>query len=357
MDTWILRMVKVRSARRAAAWAIAVAFVGLFLFGQVRYIKNFVAGPHEAGAAELGSIADASTAPQYFVRVTGSKLIETGIQQITVEKTNGVETSRHVSAAFYALAVGDRLLVVKSTSGSHETFEGALTPMPAELEQHLFDTREMKAIRGRFYPYYLDDESFRQPGYWGIAGMLVFALLVWFFARPALRYWQDPASHPLVARALAWGDPLGVAVAAEREARSPRFKGKNGWLVTDQFLILSSFFTFDLLRLGDLIWAHKKVTKHSVNFIPTGKTYDALLYCYGGTATISGAEDTVDQVLGFAAQRAPWAVFGFTEELATLFKKDQRRFCAAVEQRRRGTANERASAPAPIRARTASKVA
>src|SRR5438034_340683 len=82
----------------------------------------------------------------------------------------------------------------------------------------------------------------------------------------------------------------------------PRYKGGDGWVVTDQFLLRSTFFSFDVLRLSDLLWAYKKVTKHSVNFIPTGKTYDAVLACYGGSATVKGAEKTVDALLGFAAQ-------------------------------------------------------
>ena len=108
-----------------------------------------------------------------------------------------------------------------------------------------------------------------------------------------------------------------------------------GWVVTDQYLLRSTFFSFDVLRLSDLLWAYKKVTKHSVNFIPTGKTYDAVLACYGGRATVKGAEKTVDELLGFAAQRTPWAVFGFSQELETLFAKKTADFCAAVEQRKR----------------------
>jgi hypothetical protein len=305
----------------------------VFGIAQLRYITNFLMGPYTVDAADLESISDASRAPRYFVQVAGSKAIDTGIQEITTEKRGGVETSRTVSAAYYALVVGEKLLVCKGGSGFQTTVEGELSPMPADLVGQLFNTREMQELRGRFYPFYLNDESFRFPGYVAIAGLTVLAYLLVTKGLSAWRYMHDPASHPVVARVATWGDPIGVAVAAEQEARSPRYSG-GGWLITDQFLIRSTFFSFDVLRLIDLLWAYKKVTKHSVNFIPTGKTCSAMLICYGGAATIKGSEKTTEEILGFAAQRIPWAVFGFSKEIEKYFNKNTRDFCAAVEQRR-----------------------
>jgi len=132
----------------------------------------------------------------------------------------------------------------------------------------------------------------------------------------------------------AWGDPLGVAVVAEREFDSPRHKGRDGWRVGDTYLVRSTLFRFDVLRLQDLLWAYKKVTKHSINFIPTGKTYQAILTCHGGTAAMSGREKRVDEILAFAQQRVPWAVLGYTAEIAALFKNNAPEFARSVEERR-----------------------
>jgi Family of unknown function (DUF6709) len=334
METWILENVRARNARRVGAWAAVAACLGLFAAGHSRYVVNFVGGPYPLSAADLGAIAHVAEAPRYFARVAGSRVLDTGLQEVTVSESNGVETDRSVSAGYYALVVGDKLLVCKSRSGSRTTFVGELTPMPPDLEQHLFGTADMKAIRYRFYPFYLDDEPFRVPGYWALGGLAVFGLLLLRYARPAWRYLRDPASHPLIERVEKWGDPVGVAVAAERELRSPVLEGGGGWALTEQFLVRSTFFTFDLLRLSDLLWAYKKVTKHSVNFIPTGKTYEAILACYGGTATVPGNEKRVNEVLRFAAQRTPWAIFGFSKELESCFKTNVRAFCSAVERRR-----------------------
>ncbi len=340
MDTWVHQQLRSTYRRRVIAWCVLLGCAVLFALAQYRYIKNFVSGPFDVGQAELDAIGDVSAAPHYFVRVTGSKAIETGIQQFTTRMHAGVETSRSVSAAYYVLVVGDRLLVVKRAAGTPTTAQGELAAMPAGLDRALFNTPRMESIRGRFYPYYLDDASFRTPGYIGGGAAIVLVVLLVWFGLPAWRYARDVSSHPLVKRVALWGDPLSTAVEARREADSPpRYKG-GGWRVADKYLIRSAPFAFDLLRVSDLLWAYKKVTKHSVNFIPTGKSYAGILVCYGGTAEVTAKEKNVDALLTFAAERAPWAIFGYSNDLKKLFKQKTQDFCATVEQRKRELATQ-----------------
>jgi hypothetical protein len=324
-------MIRARCRRRVTAWSLVLACALLFALAQHRYVGNFVAGPYDFGQTDLDAISDVETAPRYFVRVTGARAIDTGIQEITTRKRGG---SRSVSARYYVLVLGDRLLVVKGSEGTPTTAEGELTAMPENLQRQLFDTPQMQAIRARFYPYYLDGASFRLPGYIALAAALILVVLVARYAWPAWRHLRDVSSHPLVKRVASWGDPIGTALEARREAGSPRHRG-GGWLVTEKYLIQSTVFTFDLLRLSDLLWAYKRVTKHRVNFIPTGKTYAAVLACYSGSAEVKGREQKVDSILAFAAARAPWAVFGFSEERHKLFRDKTQEFCSAVEQRKR----------------------
>lgn len=348
MDTWILRMVHQRAQRRVAAWGVAIALVALFTYGQSRYLKNFFGGPYALSAADLAAIGDADTAPRPFARVTGTKAIDTGIQQITVEKRNGVEVGQHVSANYFVLLMDDdRLLVVKGTtsSGLHTSVEGEIKRIPTDLNVQLFEDPETKAEWQRFYTFYLDEEeSFREPGYVGLVFLAVFVVLAAWQGGRALKQLRDPSAHPAVQRVYKWSDPMGTAVAAERACAAPNFKGKNGWLVADPFLIRRTFFSFDILRLSDLLWAFKKVTQHRVNFIPAGKTHAAQLHCYGGGAEIQADEATVDSILRFAGQRTPWAVFGYDKEVEALFKNDAAGFCRAVEERKRAQSAAAATA-------------
>jgi uncharacterized protein DUF6709 len=337
METWVLKMIRTAALRRVIAWGVVLAGGVLLFVSNARYVGNFVRGPFALDRAALDSIGDVGAAQRYFVRVTPERAIDTDIREYTTHTNAGVETSREVTGAYYALVLGDRLLITKTDGEAPTVAEGSLEPLPADVESHLFDSKEMQAIRPRFYSFYVNNESFRLPGYIAIAVVLVLALLLVKIAAPAWRYYREPESHPLLQRIASWRvDPLGVAVEAERDFNTPRFKEGNGWRVGEKYLIRSAFFTFDLLRLTDLLWAYKKVTKHSVNFIPTGKTYDAILVCYGGSATIKAKEKRVEEMIRFAGERAPWAVIGYSAEVATLFAKDIRAFTAAVESRRRG---------------------
>jgi len=278
-------------------------------------------------------------------RVHGERVIDTGLRQYRVRMRNGVEESREESGSYRALVFGKRFLVVRTvTSTESPVAEGSLVPWPSELEDQLFDTKEMRALRSNFYPFYLETDSFRRPGFVVIAVGVVFLLLFAWKALPAWRALRDPERDPLAQRIAKWGDQVGVAVEAEREWENPMLRANAGWRFGNKYLMHSRFFTFDVLRFQDVLWAYKKVTKHSVNFIPTGKTYEAIVNCYGGTATIPAKEKKVHELLEFAQQRAPWAVHGFSNELAAAWNKHRQDFANGVEQRRRQWAQQKESA-------------
>ncbi len=337
METWIVKKIGAASWRRVVAWGVTLVAGLLLVTSDRRYIDNFLHGPYTLGAAELNAITDVTTTPHYFARVSGSRVIDTELREYSVSSSAGVEKSRTESGAYYALVIGDKFLIFKTGSGADvsSVVEGRLMPWPSELEGEMFDSKEMKDLRSRFYPFYVQNGSFRIVGVWMIAGTLAFALLLAWKGVPAWRYARDPSDHPLLARTQAWGNPLSVAAEAEREFAAPRFKGGGGWRVGDKYLVQSSLFTFDLLRLEDLLWAYKKITKHSVNFIPTGKTYEAILACYGGIAVIKGTEQSVEGLLAFAKERAPWAVIGYSAEIQQFFNTKRQEFAGTVEQRRR----------------------
>src|SRR5205823_11827641 len=103
--------------------------------------------------------------------------IAAGVRQVTIHERGGVETSRSVSAAYFALVVGNRLLVVKSAAGAPTTAEGELVRMPGNLRRQLFGRAGVAAIESRFYPYFVDDGAFRLPGYIAIGAALVLGFL------------------------------------------------------------------------------------------------------------------------------------------------------------------------------------
>lgn len=334
MDGWIAKRIRATSLRRVVTWTLVLVIGVLAATADRRYIANFLRGPYTLAQADLDSIRDVTTTPRYYARVAGEKVLDTGIRQYTIHTQNGVETSREISGEYDAFVMGNRYLVVRTAGDGGSVAEGKLLPWPSDLEEQLFDSKDMRSLRARFYPFYLDGDSFRRPGFIVIAVGIGFLLLFLWQALPAWRAWRDPERHPLWQRVAKWGDPTGIGLEAEHEYDNSLMRAKAGWRLGKKYLVRSTFFTFNVLRFQDVLWGYKKITKHSHNFIPTGKTYEAIVICYGGTATIPGKEKKVNEVLNFVQQCAPWAMYGYSDELARVYNKTPQQFVRSVEQRR-----------------------
>ena len=335
MESWIAKMCTVTSRRQFFAWFFLLCAGIVFLALNSRYIVNFVKGPFPLQADDLTGIKDADAAPHYYTSVVGDKVIDTGIQQITTTTENGRKTGEYVSAGYYAFLVGNRALIVKSARKPDSKIAGELKPIPADLSAQLFSGEDGQQLREDTYPFYLDTEGFRYPGYGVIAIGCLFLVLFVHFGGRAWTRWQDVNKHPVLKRVVEqWGDVIGTSVDAERELNTSVLHRSSGIFITNNYVIQNDFFGFNIFRFPDLLWAYKKVTQRRVNFIPTGKTYEAVLVFYGGAKTFSASEGKVQDVLAYASNKAPWAVFGYSKELADIFSKRTREFCQAVEARR-----------------------
>ena len=92
------------------------------------------------------------------------------------------------------------------------------------------------------------------------------------------------------------------------------------------------------MHLNEIVWVHQKVTKHSVNFIPTGKSFAILIYdANGRTVEVDAGRRSEQKISGFASAlqtRIPWVAFGYSNELKNLYKKSRRDFVETVRARR-----------------------
>ncbi|MFZ3200350.1 MAG: DUF6709 family protein [Candidatus Acidiferrales bacterium] len=340
MDSWIAQMCRATSRRQFFAWFFILAAGIVFVAFNARYVRNFVEGPFPFQADDLAQITDANTAPHYYASVAGDQVIDTGIQEVTTTTENGAETGKYVSAGYYAFVVGNHVLIVKSAGKPGGKVAGELKPIPSDLSGQLFSDADGQQLQGETYPFYLDTEGFRYPGYWAIAiGCVFLPLFVRFGGRAWVR-WQDVSKNPVMKRVSEqWGDVMGVSVDAERELSAGVVYKSGGIFLTDKYTVEKGFFRFNIFRFRDLLWAYKKVTQRRVNFIPTGKSYEAVLVFYGGSKQFSGPETKIHEVLTYASSKAPWAVIGYSKEIADAFNKHTTEFCQAIEARRRDLAS------------------
>lgn len=154
--------------------------------------------------------------------------------------------------------------------------------------------------------------------------VLIFGLAYYRILRSRKREREDLESFPAIA---------GALQEIERGPENwPRVFGY--YAVSRRWLVKKSLLTFDFVSTKDVCWVYGKNIKHSTNFIPTHTTYavEAKLRS-GKTLSDTESKEKRNQKLEILHALAPWAFFGYSDELAHAWAKKQIDFVRAVDVR------------------------
>jgi hypothetical protein len=321
MTTWIERTARQKSIGQVVLFLVVTAIVAWIFAANGAYVKVFFKGPPPATAADLDMAEH---------EVNGEELIATPYVTITGDKV----LSTDGSTDYYVLLVGNRRLLVKSGKTPTTTVSGALGSMPYDVKSSLFPPGTDPTDEAVFYPLLLDT-NYRESGYVGAFWALLAESLFGFFAWRSWRRLSGQVEHPAVTRARAWGDIALISAEVEREREMAVIVKRGGWTLTQSYAVKNMWLSFDLFRLDNLVWVYKKAVKRRVNFIiPAGTTYSAALNFSDGQADVGGSQKKVEELLALASQRAPWAVKGYTDDLAKFWKSSRNSFVAEVMKRK-----------------------
>jgi len=334
MTTWIERTARQKSIGQVVLFLVVTAIVVWICAENRAYLKVFFKGPPPATAADLDAAQNSDNSNQPiatpYVSITGDKVLNTGVEEVTTY--DGI--IKNVSAGYYALEVGNRILIVKSGKTPSTTVGGELESMPFDVKSDLFPPGTDPADEAVFYPLLLDT-NYRESGWAGAFWALLAEALFGFFAFRSWRRLSGQVDHPAVTRAKAWGDLAVTSAEVERELEMAVKAKGGGWILTQNYAVKNARLSFNLFRLDNLVWVYKKATKRRVNFIiPAGTTYSAQLNFSDGQAEVVGKQKKVDELLALASERAPWAVKGHSDDLEKLYKSSRNSFVAEVMKRK-----------------------
>jgi len=316
---------------------LIVAVLGLVVAGNYRYCANFVLGCKPVSAAELAGIQSPDQQWHNFVTVTGSKSVSTGFQDIEKRTQNGQVVSTEVKDEYVLLRVGEKLLLVKAPPGTAQLeYSGELEPIAGQVKDDLLGplAAERPETAQMVLPYTLNAANYRSNGYaMLIIGLPLLALAGWNLWK-AMRRVSEMQTSPTWKHLSVYGNAEQLSQQIEAEFQ-PAMVRKYGKLqLSTQWMVRRRMFSTWVSPIGDLIWIYKKVTKHSVNFIPTGKTYSVVLVGRHRQRTEEQMkEKAANEMLGDLATRVPWALFGFTQDLEKAWRKDPAGVIAAVDTR------------------------
>lgn len=161
----------------------------------------------------------------------------------------------------------------------------------------------------------------------------VLCLALWGIVKALNRY-RDVEKSPIWKCLAAYGQPPQLSSEIEQDLLAPPVKYKRIRL-TQNWLLQRQFFSSYVSPIADIAWVYELVTRRRVNGIPTGKTYSAVIYGkHKQKHTFQASRKKVDAFIAELNRRAPWAIFGFNEELRTTWNKNHPAFVAAVDERR-----------------------
>ena len=335
---------KKRSRAVQVASVVALAAIAAAVVLNWRYLYNFALGPEPISAESLKTINSPDSLTRYYVSVEPDKVFKTGIQAVEQtfdEYSNNVEKEEVISD-YFAISFDQKLLLVEAPAGRiPQRFTGALVELSPDAKGQVVAKIMMKnpETKGAFLPVMLDATDFRQPGYIGFAiGGILLVLACWGLYQT--RIWRANAErHPFMKQLARYGAPSELATKIDAEvAAGTGIVPMGSVTLTPSFLLISNPWGAKALPLKDVVWAYKRVVKRSVNFVPVGKTYSAVLHDRLGKRIELrrfGGEQRTDHALISLRQQAPWVLVGYSQNLANAWRSERQQMVAAVDDRRR----------------------
>lgn len=86
----------------------------------------------------------------------------------------------------------------------------------------------------------------------------------------------------------------------------------------------------------NVIWVYQHVVKHSVNYIPTGKTYSIMVMKADGTKMQIGmkSQKKAEQALEYISRALPFLFYGYDDQLMAAYNQNRQSMIQAVADKR-----------------------
>ena len=319
--------------------AIGLALTVGFGCLQYSYLRNCFLGPQKIDAIQLLKIKDPGEVDRNFITFTADKAMDTGFKKVTKSRSSETEENQYT----IALIGGEKVLLVEDQIGHNldkATFTGTISEIDSSVQTKIVEPllQEAPLLRTKLLPFILETDDYQTGAYLLVPLLLCGGgIFGWNLYKAKIRN-KEPRKHPLYQSLSAYGDPDAIAGNIDREVQAQyqiERLADNTVYLTPSWLLYTQTYGLHLTNLDRLVWVYKKVTSHSVNFIPTGKSYEiALCDNSGKEQTIKLSESLVDNKIQEIMSYAPWAVVGFNDEIKALWDKSREEFYAIVTERK-----------------------
>jgi hypothetical protein len=328
-----------------------LAIIILVIAGNYRYCANFVLGAQSISSAELAALTSPEQRWRNFVSVSGTKSVNTDYRDVVNHMEGSRIVSTEIKDEYIFLRVGEKILLVKADPGKEKLeYSGELVATTDRVKEDLLRplATEDPDVASAVLPFTLNAADYRSNGYVMLMiGLPLLALALWNCLK-AMRRISEIQLSPVWKHLAVYGNAEQLSQQIEAELQPAVIRKYGKLQIAQQWMVRRKTFSTWVSPITDLVWVYKKVTKHSVNFIPTGKTYSVVLVGrHRQRIEEQMKEKAVNEMLGDLTARVPWALFGFTQDLEKAWQKDPAGVIAAVDSRYQQQNNRGAAASAP----------
>lgn len=334
---WLEQQARQSKLLQILMCGLAIAAVVGFGVYKMPYLQNVYLGPTTIPTADVIAAKSVEDLPRYWVHMTFPRILDTGVDHITVRKRKGVETGRSVSGHFWLAPVGDRLIFIESHGAAPQQGQrltGYLRDVPENISGHL-----MKGVnpqwKDRVLPLMLDLGKFESDAELGLAAGGAVTLVALLWALFALVRVINPKGHRRLKSLEAASIPLDQASAAiQGDIRAGQSMKVGDYRLTRDFLVKTGL-RFDVRALKDLLWAYPIVVSHKLYYvIPTGKSHQLALHFPDKKLTLKISKDAGERVMPMLAAVAPWTLLGHSPEIERAWAKQRKELASVVAERR-----------------------
>jgi len=328
-----------------------LAVLILIVAANYRYCANFVLGSQSISSAELAALTSQDQRWRNFVSVSGTKSASTGYRDEVNHMDGGRVVSTEIKDEYIFLRVGEKILLVKAVPDKEKLeYSGELVATSDQVKEDLLRplAAEDADLARAVLPFTLNAVDYRSNGYIMLMiGLPILALALWNCLK-AMRRISEIQTSPVWKNLAVYGNAEQLSQQIEAELQPAMIRKYGKLQIAQQWLVRRKTFSTWVSPVADLVWIYKKVTKHSVNFIPTGKTYSVvLLGRHRQRIEEQMKEKAVNEMVADLTARVPWALFGFTQDLENAWRKDPNGVIAAVDARYQQRNSKAAAAAAP----------
>ncbi len=325
-----------------------LAILILIVAGNYRYCANFVLGSQSISSSELAALTSPEQRWRNFVSVSGTKSINAEYRDVVNHMEGSRVVSTEIKDEYIFLRVGEKILLVKADRGKKKLeYSGELVATTDRVKEDLLQplATEDADLAREVLPFTLNAADYRSNGYTMLMiGLPVLALALWNCLK-AMRRASEIQTSPVWKQLAAYGNAEQLSQQIEAELQPAMIRKYGKLQIAQQWMVRRRMFSTWVSPIADLVWIYKKVTKHSVNFIPTGKTYSvALAGRHRQQIEEQMKEKAANEMLADLAARVPWVLFGFTKDLEKAWQKDAAGVIAAVDVRYQQQNNKAAAA-------------